>query len=53
MVHAPLEDNEAHANIVGFDAMGKTQPKRAQRELARLAVSVREPAGARTRTGKG
>jgi hypothetical protein len=46
VIHDPLPDNYAHANIVGFGEMSRSQAKRAQKELARAAAWVRMPAGA-------
>jgi hypothetical protein len=46
VLHAPLPDNEAHANVVGFDRMTGNRAKRAQRELAKAAAWVRMPADA-------
>jgi hypothetical protein len=43
VVHAPLSDNDAHANIIGWDRMSKPDQKRAQRELALAAAWVRQP----------
>lgn len=44
--HDPLRDNRAHAGITGFDQMRPGVAKRAQRELAKSATWVREPASA-------
>ncbi len=43
---SPLEQNEAHADIRGFDVMSKKQAKRAQKALAEAAAWVQMPAGA-------
>lgn len=44
--HDAQPDNPAHVNIKGFETMSAKQAKRAQRELAKKATWIREPAGA-------
>jgi hypothetical protein len=46
VIHEPLDDNAAHANIVGFERLSKSQAKRVQRELAKAAAWICMPAGA-------
>jgi hypothetical protein len=46
VIHEPLDDNAAHANIVGFDGLSKSEAKRVQRELAKAAAWVCMPEGA-------
>jgi hypothetical protein len=41
--HAPLPENGAHANIVGWDSMSKPDQKRVQKRLALTAAWVRQP----------
>lgn len=45
--HGPLPENTAHANVTGFDGMGKSAAKRAQKELAKTAAWVCMPASLR------
>jgi len=44
--HTPLEGNDAHADIRGFDEMSRNEAKRAQKALAEAAAWVQMPAGA-------
>ncbi len=44
--HDPLPHNEAHASIVGFTKVSKTQAKRKQRRLAEAAAWIQMPEGA-------
>lgn len=44
--HTPLEENDAHADIRGFEAMSRKEAKRAQKALAEAAAWIRMPAGA-------
>lgn len=44
--HTPLEGNDAHADIRGFDEMSRSEAKRAQKALAEAAAWVQLPAGA-------
>ncbi len=44
--HEPLPANRAHVNITGFETMTTSRAKRVQKELAKSATWVREPAGA-------
>lgn len=46
VVHAPITDNSAHANILPSPGLGKAQQRRAQREMALASVWIRQPAGA-------
>lgn len=43
VVHAPLQENPAHGNIIGLAALDKPSRRRAQRELALAAVWVCRP----------
>lgn len=43
--HDPQPGDAAHVNLTGFDSMPRKQAKRVQRELAKSATWVREPAG--------
>lgn len=42
--HNPLEGNDAHADIRGFEAMSKKEAKRAQKALAEAAAWIQMPA---------
>lgn len=44
--HSPIEGNDAHANVRGFEAMSKNEAKRAQKALAEAAAWIQMPAGA-------
>ena len=46
VVHAPLKDNDAHANIFPAAGLGKADQRRAQREMALASVWIRQPSGA-------
>lgn len=46
VVHTPQRDHYSHADVIGFARLEKAAAKRAQRELAKRAVWVQEPASA-------
>lgn len=46
VIHAPLDDNPAHANIFAVSGLRKAQQRRAQREMALASVWIRQPSGA-------
>ncbi len=46
VVHTPLPERYSHADLVGFATLAKPAAKRLQRELAKRAVWVKQPASA-------
>ncbi len=44
--HEPIDANPAHANVVGFERLSRSQSQRARKTLAERAVWVQEPASA-------
>lgn len=46
VLHSPLPDRYAHADVVGFQRLAKPAEKRFRRELAKAAVWVQQPQSA-------
>lgn len=46
VLHAPLPDRYSHADVIGFERLEKAVAMRFRRELAKIAVWVKQPTSA-------